>query len=310
MLPLSMSTPTIKAHVFERVAGGETFRAYHEAFEAATGLPLMLVSADDESWVPCRGGDNDSAFCKELNAKNHVCEACVAAAKQLRKELPCAAPSRTVTCFAGLRETAVPVRLGSEDFAFLKTGEVFDRKPTADGFARVEETLRPLGYDDAKIAKLRETYFDSPVVEGPRYEGVVALLATFAENLQRQVEELLMVEDNSEPDSVRAARDFIAAHLDEPLQLPAVAAHVGVSQHHFSRLFKSTTGLSFTDYVARSRVDLAKQELLKPNARVTEVAYDVGFQSLSQFNRSFSRITGETPTQYRERKSVRRRRAG
>lgn len=305
-----MPTATVTSRVFDRVSGGQTFAAYRDAFLAATGLPLIMVSADDEHWVPCRGGENESEFCKELNAKNHVCNACVAAAKQLREELPCAAPSRTVTCFAGLRETAVPVRLGSENFAFLKTGEVFEQTPTKESYQRVEETLRELGYSDQKLARLRSAYFDTLVVEGPRYEGVVALLATFAENLERQVEELLMVEDNSEPASIRQAREYIAAHLDEPLQLPAVAAHAGVSQHHFSRLFKSTTGMSFTDYIARLRIERAKKELLKPNARVTEVAYEVGFQSLSQFNRSFSRITGETPTQFRQRKSATSRQAG
>ncbi len=296
--------------LFERVADSNFFNQYREAFQAATGLPLMLVDAEEENWVPCRGGANESPFCKELNAKNHVCEACIAAARQLRDELPCAAPSRSVTCFAGLRETAVPVRLGNEDFAFLKTGEVFDSAPTATGFEGVVETLKPLGYTEEKLAKLRQAYFATPAVEGPRYEGVVALLATFSEHLERQVEELLLVEDNSEPESVRKAREFIQANLREPLHLPEVAAHAGVSQHHFSRLFKSSTGLSFTGYVARCRIELAKAELLKPDARVTEIAFDIGFQSLSQFNRSFSRIVGETPTQYRIRKGAGAQRAG
>ena len=296
--------------VFNRVADGKLFAQYRDAFLAATGLPLMIVGADEENWVPCRGGTNESAFCKELNSKNHVCEACITAAKQLRAELPCKAPSRSVTCFAGLQETAVPIRLSSENFAFLKTGEVFEKDPTDAGFEKVIETLKPLGFSDERLTKLREAYFETPTVEGPRYEGVVALLATFAEHLERHVEELLLVEDHSEPESVRRAKEFIKANLQDPIHLPEVAAHVGVSQHHFSRLFKGTTGLAFTEYVARSRIELAKHELIKPNARVTEVAFDVGFQSLSQFNRSFARVVGETPTQFRERMSAKAARAG
>ena len=51
----------------------------------------------------------------------------------------------------------------------------------------------------------------------------------------------------------------------------------------------------------RARVEKAKRQLMKPTARITEVAYDVGFQSLSHFNRSFRRIANESPTEYRSR---------
>ena len=42
---------------------------------------------------------------------------------------------------------------------------------------------------------------------------------------------------------------------------------------------------------------------MRPDARVTEIAFDIGFQSLSQFNRSFSRYVGMSPTQYRQRRA-------
>ena len=54
-------------------------------------------------------------------------------------------------------------------------------------------------------------------------------------------------------------------------------------------------------YVSRVRVEKAKNLLLNPNARVSEVAYEVGFQSLTHFNRVFRKIVGESPTEYRKR---------
>ena len=92
---------------------------------------------------------------------------------------------------------------------------------------------------------------------------------------------------------------FIAENLDQALPLGQVARQAGLSESHFCRLFKESSGLTLTDYVNRCRIDWAKRELMRPEARVSEIAFLVGYQSLSQFNRSFARIVGLSPTNYR-----------
>ncbi len=74
-----------------------------------------------------------------------------------------------------------------------------------------------------------------------------------------------------------------------------------MSAFYFCKMFKKATGLTFTDYLARVRIEKVKNLLLNPNKRISEAAYEVGFQSLSQFNRVFRRIAGESPTTYRDR---------
>jgi AraC-like DNA-binding protein len=64
-------------------------------------------------------------------------------------------------------------------------------------------------------------------------------------------------------------------------------------------MFKKATGINFTDYLSRVRTERAKNLLLNPNLRVSEIAYEVGFQSLTHFNRVFKRILGQSPTEYR-----------
>ena len=93
----------------------------------------------------------------------------------------------------------------------------------------------------------------------------------------------------------------IAEHLGEPISLTQVATAANTSAFYFCKIFKHAVGLTFTDYLARTRVEKTKQLLLNPNVRVSEAAYAAGFQSLSQFNRVFRRVTGESPTRYRER---------
>ena len=78
-----------------------------------------------------------------------------------------------------------------------------------------------------------------------------------------------------------------------------------VSTFFFCKMFKKATGLTFTGYLSRVRVEKAKTLLLNPHLRISEIAYDVGFQSLTHFNRMFLNIVGQSPTVYRASKSVR-----
>ena len=109
----------------------------------------------------------------------------------------------------------------------------------------------------------------------------------------------MLEKQNAEPPLVRKAREYIGQHKMEPLSLATVAHASGASVFHFCKVFKKTTGLKFTDYVGRVRLEDAKTQLLNPNRRISEIAYDVGFQSLTQFNRMFKRVFGQSPTEFR-----------
>jgi AraC-like DNA-binding protein len=73
-----------------------------------------------------------------------------------------------------------------------------------------------------------------------------------------------------------------------------------MSPFYFCKQFKKITGLNFTEYVSRTRIEGAKNLLLNPNLRISEIAYEVGFRSLTHFNRVFRHIVGESPTTYRQ----------
>ena len=65
------------------------------------------------------------------------------------------------------------------------------------------------------------------------------------------------------------------------------------------KIFKRSTGLTYIDFRNRLRIESAKRLLAVPNASISEIAYKVGFQSLTQFNRLFRRIVGKSPTEFR-----------
>jgi len=95
------------------------------------------------------------------------------------------------------------------------------------------------------------------------------------------------------------ARDYIERHSAEELSLGKVARAANTSTNYFSEKFKEATGTTFVKYVARKRFEKAEVLLRNAELRVSEIAFAVGFQSLSQFNRVFKKFAGKSPTEYR-----------
>src|SRR6266536_5982982 len=114
--------------------------------------------------------------------------------------------------------------------------------------------------------------------------------------------------DRAEPVEIWKTRKFIEEHSREELSLKKVAKAVNMNANHLSENFKQVTGINFVEYVARIRFTTACDLLQNPTLRVSEIAFAVGFQSLSQFNRVFKRFSGKSPTEYRVSKARRRRR--
>jgi AraC-like DNA-binding protein len=109
--------------------------------------------------------------------------------------------------------------------------------------------------------------------------------------------------ERAEPVEIWKARKFIHEHADEELSLTEVGKAVNISANHLSEKFKKVAGINFVDYVARIRVGKACDLLRNSNLRISEIAFAVGFQSLSQFNRVFKKLTRKSPTQFRTAQS-------
>jgi AraC-like DNA-binding protein len=103
----------------------------------------------------------------------------------------------------------------------------------------------------------------------------------------------------AEPVEIWKARSFIEEQSGEQLSLRKVAKAVNISANHLSEKFKQVTGTNFVEYVARTRFEKACGLLQCVDLRISEIAFAVGFQSLSQFNRVFKKLSGKSPTAYR-----------
>ena len=283
----------------EAVAESEVYREYERAFSQTTGLPVSLRPI--EAWsLPHHGGKFENPFCRLMAGKSASCASCLRVQEKLAQ---CAGESAgTVTCDAGLSDTAVPVKVGNELVAFLQTGQVFQKRPTEEQFTRFAKRLKGWGIE--ATAALKEAYFKTKVLTPSHHSSIVKLLSIFAQHLGIVSNQVIVRRQNAEPPLVARAKAFIEEHHADDLTLGDVARAVHASTFHFCKLFKKATGITFTDYLSRTRLEKAKNLLLNPNLRISEIAYEVGFQSLTHFNRMFKKIAGESPTVYRRKVGV------
>lgn len=281
--------------LIETLASSQIFRDYERAYTEATGLPIAIRPL--ETWKPpLQGKRKENPWCAMMAGKSSTCAACL----QMQEKLANSATHEacTMTCAYGLSETAVPVKLGTETIGYLQTGQVMRQKPTPRSFQRAVDEAEKLGVTlDQKAA--RTAYFGTPVVPPKKMESVARLLSIFADHLSLKSNQIAVQAANAEPPVIRRARQFIEEHHTEDLSLGQVAQAVHTSIFYFCKLFKKVLGINFTEYVSRVRTEKAKTLLLNPNLRVSEIAYEVGFQSLTHFNRVFKNVVGLAPTEYR-----------
>ena len=274
------------------------FRDYEAVFGKATGLPLAIRPL--EYWQhEHHNKTNENPFCRMLAERSATLAVCLQSHAEIVEHAGTA--PRTETCPFGLTETAVPVRLAEQTIGFLRIGQVLRRSAIQSDKSRAQKKLAECGVPFS--GAIRKAWEVTPIIPKDKYAAIVRLLSFFAQQLSSLANQLVLERQNAEPPLVQKARDYIEKNKTEPLSLSAVARAAGASVFHFCKVFRKSTGIKFTDYVARVRLEDARTQLLNPNRRISEVAYDVGFQSLTQFNRMFKRVFGQSPTEFRARLS-------
>jgi AraC-like DNA-binding protein len=281
----------------ELLSQSQILRDYERAFSAATGLPLAFTEAGRKR-PGMRTSPGANAFCRQMAETEPGCRMCVD--MQVRLTGESGGATRSAQCVAGLVDSVVPVRVGEKVLGYLQTGQIALRNLQHDDFRRVLHWLHESSAETDWQA-LEAAYFRTPVLTRERYDAVLRLLEVFAQHLSLAAEQIATQQAHDEPPLVSRARAVIEERSAENLSLDEIAESVHTSTFHFCRIFKRATGMTFTQYLSMVRVAKAKKLLANPQARVSEVAFEAGFASLTHFNRIFRRIAGQSPTEFRRK---------
>lgn len=110
--------------------------------------------------------------------------------------------------------------------------------------------------------------------------------------------------DDGMKSKIYSITSFIHEHYKESLSLEFLADHFYISNYYLSHQFKRFTGFTLINYIQLTRIRNAQLLLQTTNQRITEIADSCGFNSFSQFNRTFRKYSGLSPSQFRTSQSV------
>lgn len=278
----------------------DLFIVYRSAFERVTGQTLSLIHPDIISTPEDEANRCVNDFCATLMESPACKHSCTQHSIDLSKRIDNQALS--IRCEGNITTTLIPIKAGRQTVAFLRSGKVKtnDQPLDASFIKNLQENLPP------QVAKNIIKNFDRlTTLTKEEYHSQLTLLGAFALQLSDLANHLC--NKQSLPPSqgiVESTKRYIHEKLAEKIELNALASHVNVTSSYLCKQFKKSTGLTIVEYINRHRIEKAKQLLSSKDTRIIEIAYETGFQSLSQFNRSFQRYAGQSPSDYKAHKST------
>lgn len=158
--------------------------------------------------------------------------------------------------------------------------------------------LIKIGYDEEMVGLYRKI-LDVSNDERPGYQQLLSgILIHLVAYLCYRANDRTW-RDRQVIDKIDKARLIIREKLNTPISPEEIAASLNMSYTWFRRMFRQYTGLAPAQYIARLKIQKAKEMLSVSNKTIKEIAIDLGFESIDYFSTQFRKQTGQTPTHFR-----------
>lgn len=308
-------------------------------FYEATGLTISLCDVGETGIVDFYPKDERNEFCKIIQSTSEGVRRCLESDSKAIKRASKKREPEIYICHAGLVNVAMSLKVGGKQIGSVFTGQLLSRHPSGKHFREIEESVKDLG---PNMAKLKKAYMKIKVFPRDKLDLAVRLISLISSYiierelsyaLERQLlkeqkklmdkmkeEEKLRMElkkampflslDNVSSDSkmrnkrmVKAAKEFIESNYNEPINLDMISQAVFLSPNYFSSFFKENTGYNVSEYLTKVRIEKAKDLLKDFKLTVSKISEMVGYEDANYFNQLFKKVEGIPPGEYRKKVS-------
>ena len=105
--------------------------------------------------------------------------------------------------------------------------------------------------------------------------------------------------DKEKSGYIKKAKEYISVHYSENINLEEICDYAAISKNYFCHLFKNETGISIWEYLTNFRIEKAKDFLIASDMKNYEISYKIGYENPSYFSKTFKKITGKSPSEFR-----------
>ncbi len=256
-------------------------------FFSATGINLSIL---DSNFSRLQYTDKTSAnqYCKYINSNSSISSKCLICDFALLKE--CKEKKQPVShvCHAGLLDIAIPIMHNQSILGYIMLGQL----KVDDNFKSIKQKLSSDGLD---IDKLEVLYNNLPIKNEEFIKSIINLATILAKHLL--LDNIVKPKNLSTLDTIV---EFINENIHSPLSVEYIAQQNFVSVSLIYKLFYKNFNTSVKDYINKRRCELALSLLMFSDKSLNDVAFEVGFSSLSYFSKVFKKLYGVSPLKYRQ----------
>lgn len=323
--------------VMMRSADGGTLQKFMVEMKRLTGLRLCLydLSYFTEGSTSLRLSlstirSHTSPLCELMKSKPDICAKCVEVENWRSREAARHPNGFLHTCYAGVTDFILPVRVHNQQVGALMIGQVL-----AENSKKIEELIPVLATYGFSQKQIRQVLSEQPrhsKASLRRSEAILGLIRDYIERteelqaLGREYGFLLAEEAPTAQEAVRTGKlpfrrlhalrsrlqgrhaepfrkaiDIVQKRYASDIKLEGVAREVGMSSSYFSREFHRCTAVTFRRVVLETKLNVVLYLAKRYGTSITEAAYMAGYSDEFSFRRAFRKVTGLSPTVFMKR---------
>lgn len=260
-------------------------------FNTLTGIRIAFFTTDGKQLI---------------ESQKHLASFCSILRKDAKAEANCSRCDRDAClraqdkgglylyhCHAGLTEAISPLIINSELVAYMMFGQVLDSPPSEELWQKI---LRNCSSYQIDYAALKEAFFKLQGMEWEKLQAAASIMEMSTKYIH--MSRVVTVRHLS---VIERIKSYIEKNLYKPLTISELSTEFSLSKSYLSRLIKDEFKMTLSDYILKSKIEMAERLLNESDLTVKDIGIRLGFADPNYFSRAFRKAVGISPSEYRKK---------
>lgn len=255
--------------------------------------------------IPEKNKFHDSTFCKFVKTSHQGFRYCLKCKYRSIHRASQQDETYVSQCFMGITEIVKPVFINNRIASVIYLGNLLDQKKENEIKDKVVKRSKSIGISPEKMLERLKLVQPVDAASLEEYIKIVDLIHSsiqFAHSFSNRADRIVENHSNISANYwlTQAVIDFVHANYYMDIRMEHIANLHSVNPNYLRCKFKKESGMCFTEYLNKVRIENAKRLLQNTGLSVIDVSVRMGFNNVTYFNKMFKEFVGITPTAFRD----------